>query len=71
MKIQEKRYCFSIIKLLLKKDFVSANDITFEGIEKECYASVIKVQITASKKWINLLLIYGLGETQILYRFIK
>lgn len=35
----------------------------FQGEEKECYASVLKVQITAKKKWINLVLVYGLGET--------
>ena len=37
--------------------------LLFQGAEKECYASVIKVQITANKKWINLVLVYGLGET--------
>lgn len=36
--------------------------LLFQGVEKECYASVIKVQITANKKWINLVLVYGLGE---------
>ncbi len=35
----------------------------FQGEEKECYVSVLKVQITAKKKWINLILVYGLGET--------
>ena len=38
-------------------------NIFFEGENKECYASVLKVQITAQKKWINLILVYGLGET--------
>lgn len=37
--------------------------IMFQGEEKECYVSFKKVQITASKKWINLLLVYGLGDT--------
>lgn len=37
--------------------------LMFQGEEKECYASVVKVQITAKKKWINLVLVYGLGET--------
>ncbi len=37
--------------------------LLFQGAEKECYASVIKVQITVNKKWINLVLVYGLGET--------
>lgn len=36
--------------------------LMFQGEEKECYASVLKVQITAKKKWINLVLVYGLGE---------
>lgn len=26
--------------------------LLFQGAEKECYASVIKVQITVNKKWI-------------------
>lgn len=38
-------------------------NIFFEGENKECYASVLKVQITAQKKWINLILVYGLGKT--------
>lgn len=37
--------------------------IMFQGTEKECHISVMKVQITASKKWVNLILVYGLGET--------
>ena len=37
--------------------------LMFQGEEKECYASVLKVQITAKKKWIKLVLVYGLGET--------
>ena len=37
--------------------------LMFQGEEKECYVSVLKVQITAKKKWINLVLVYGLGET--------
>ncbi len=37
--------------------------IKFQGEEKECYASVLRVQITAKRKWINLVLVYGLGET--------
>ena len=31
--------------------------IFFQGEEKECYVSVLKVQITAQKKWINLILV--------------
>ncbi len=38
-------------------------NLMFQGEEKECYVSVVKVQITANKKWINLVLVYGLGET--------
>ncbi len=37
--------------------------LMFQGEEKECYVSVLRVQITANKKWINLILVYGLGET--------
>lgn len=37
--------------------------LMFQGEEKECYASVLRVQITAKKKWINLVLVYGLGQT--------
>ena len=37
--------------------------IMFQGEEKECFASVLRVQITAKKKWIYLILVYGLGET--------
>ena len=37
--------------------------VFFQGEEKECYVSVLKVQITAEKRWINLVLVYGLGET--------
>ena len=35
----------------------------FQGEEKECYVSVLKVQITAKKKWINLIFVYGLSDT--------
>ena len=38
-------------------------NIMFQGEERECFVSVLKVQITANKKWINLVLIYGLSET--------
>ena len=41
-------------------------NLLFQGEEKECSVSVIKVQITAKKKWINLVLVYGLGETPIM-----
>ena len=38
-------------------------NIFFQGEQKECYVSVLRVQITAEKRWINLILVYGLGET--------
>lgn len=38
-------------------------NIFFEGENKECYTSVLKAEITAQKKWINLILVYGLGKT--------
>lgn len=38
-------------------------NIFFEGENKECYASVLKVKLTAQDNWINLILVYGLGET--------
>lgn len=37
--------------------------LMFQGENKECYVSILKVQITANKKWVNLVLVYGLGET--------
>ena len=38
-------------------------NIMFQGETKECYVSILKVQITAKRKWINLVIVYGLGET--------
>ena len=38
-------------------------NLMFQGEEKECKVSVIRAQITANKKWINLLFIYGLSDT--------
>lgn len=37
--------------------------LMFQGEEKECFVSVLRVQITAKKQWLNLVLVYGLGET--------
>lgn len=37
--------------------------LILQGEEKECMVSVIKVQITAEKKWINLVFVYGLSDT--------
>jgi hypothetical protein len=38
-------------------------NLMFQGEEKECNVSVVKVQITAKKKWINLVFLYGLSDT--------
>lgn len=37
--------------------------LMFQGEEKECAVSAIRVQITAKKKWINVLFLYGLSDT--------
>lgn len=37
--------------------------LKFRSGEKECYVSYINVQITASKRPLRLVLVYGLGET--------
>lgn len=37
--------------------------LMFQGEEKECKVSIIKAQITANKKWINLVFVYGLSDT--------
>lgn len=37
--------------------------LMFQGEEKECSVSVTRVQITANKKWINLIFLYGLSDT--------
>lgn len=37
--------------------------LMFQGEEKECFVSILRVQITAKRKWLNLVLVYGLGET--------
>lgn len=36
--------------------------LMFQGAEKQCYVSVLKVEITAKKKWIHLVFLYRLGE---------
>lgn len=38
-------------------------NLMFQGEEKECAVSMVKAQITAKKKWINILFIYGLSDT--------
>ena len=38
-------------------------NIMFQNVEKECLIRVIKAQITASKKWINIFFVYGLSDT--------
>lgn len=37
--------------------------ILFQGEKKECYVSVLRTQITADKKWIYSILVYGLSDT--------
>ena len=37
--------------------------LMFQGEEKECAVSAIRAQITAKKKWINILFVYGLSDT--------
>ena len=37
--------------------------LLFQGEEKECSASVTRAQITAKKKWINIIFVYGLSDT--------
>jgi hypothetical protein len=37
--------------------------VLFQGEKKECYVSRINTRITASKKAVSLVLVYGLGET--------
>ena len=38
-------------------------NLMFQGEEKECAVSIVKAQITAQKKWINIIFIYGLSDT--------
>ena len=38
-------------------------NIRLKGESKECNVSVIRVRITANKRWINIFLIYGLSDT--------
>lgn len=38
-------------------------NLKFQGEEKECYVSVLKVQITAKKQWLNLVFLYGISDT--------
>ena len=37
--------------------------LMFQGEEKNCKVSVVKAQITATKKWINIIFVYGLSDT--------
>ena len=37
--------------------------VWFQGEEKECYVSHKKVQITAMKKYVSVVFVYGLGDT--------
>lgn len=38
-------------------------NLMFQGEERECAVSMVKAQITAQKKWINIIFIYGLSNT--------
>lgn len=38
-------------------------NLMFQGEEKECAVSIVKAQITAQKKWIDIIFIYGLSDT--------
>ena len=38
-------------------------NIMFQNVEKECLITIIRAQITASKKWINIFFVYGLSDT--------
>lgn len=38
-------------------------NLMFQGEERECAVSMVKAQITAQKKWINIIFIYGLSDT--------
>ena len=38
-------------------------NLMFQGEEKECSVNMVKAQITAQKKWINIIFIYGLSDT--------
>ena len=37
-------------------------NLMFQGEKKECTVSMLKAQITAQKKWINIIFIYGLSD---------
>ena len=67
LKVNRKVYCnhkwYKITTIRDSKKGKVKMKVIFQGEEKECYVSVIKVQITAKKQWINLILVYGLGET--------
>ena len=39
--------------------------VMFQGEEKECFVSVLRVQITAKKKWLNLVLILKMAKAGI------
>ena len=58
--VKNKWYKISTIRDA-KKGKVKLN-IFFQNENKECYASVLKVQVTGKKRWMNLILVYGLGE---------
>lgn len=62
-KVYFKNKWYKIITLRDSRKGKIKMNLLFQGEEKECYVSILKVQITAKKKWINLILIYGLCDT--------
>jgi hypothetical protein len=68
IRLSEKRKLFFKGKWYKAKALMKARKgkfnttLKFQSGEKECYVSFINVQITASKKPLRLVLIYGLGE---------
>ena len=62
-KVYFKNKWYKIITLRDSRKGKIKMNLLFQGEEKECYVSILKVQITAKKKWINLVLIYGLCDT--------
>lgn len=65
LKKNRKVYCknkwYKITTIADRKKGKLKMKLLSQGDEKECFVSVLRVQITAKKKWINLILVYGLG----------
>ena len=68
IRLTEKRKVFykgkwyKVTTLMKSRKGKFKTTLKFRSGEKECYVSFINVQITASKKPLKLVLIYGLGE---------